>query len=60
MEKLEQYTNKELNLKFYNIPFTDDRHSLFIGEIPEASMKEMKLNILTEFFMLKSVITSIN
>lgn len=56
MDKVEIHTNSEFNLCFYNIPFNDDRHSLFIGEVSDEFIKSSSNNILTDFFILKSVL----
>lgn len=55
MNRVEIHTNESFNLTFYNIPFTDDRHSLFIGEVSDEFINSSNNNILTDFFILKSV-----
>lgn len=48
------YKDDQFDLCFYNIPFTDDRHSLLVGEVSDQFIDASNHNILTDFFMLKS------
>lgn len=53
VEKTELFYNEEFNVKFYVIPFADDRHNLFIGELSEEFIKSSTNNIVNDFCILK-------